>query len=273
MAPAKKPPAMWIDFFAPAAAIAVAFLMMAPLENAQGEQFYAGFSTISESLRSMAEPSVDHSGPSAYQSFAVHSIDFFAFGFGPLMLLAGAIAGLTSQPCVSFEAGDGVTLPQIPTMATTPNLFTKYNIGSQFVISGDATQVPTAVSLYTAPAGGAIIAGIPHINFDVSPTASVSTGTPMVFVGIGILHKSNSALWDLMDNQVYPLRGIGAYDIDIIGGGARLQPGDQLGVLFFGLNQQFAANGNISVANPTIEPITVTGNVYLPILPNTPANI
>jgi uncharacterized membrane protein len=91
---AKKPAAMWLDFFAPAAAIAIAFLLMAPLENAQGGQFYVGAATIAESLRSMAEPSIDHSGPSAYESFAAHLIDLFAFGFGPLVILAGAVAGL-----------------------------------------------------------------------------------------------------------------------------------------------------------------------------------
>jgi len=185
----------------------------------------------------------------------------------------GALSGIATQPCVSMVDGDGVTFPQIPTMATTPNVFKSFNIGSPIVISGDATQVPTSVSLYTAPAGGAIIAGLPHINFDVSPTAGVSTGTPIIFVGVGILHANSNTVWDLMDNQVYPLRGVGNFNVDIIGGGARLLPGDQLGLLIYGLNDQFAGNGDISIANPTVEPITVTGNMYLPILPSTPSNI
>ena len=35
-----------------------------------------------------------------------------------------ALAGLTTEPCVSLSDGDGVALPQVPTLATTPTLFT-----------------------------------------------------------------------------------------------------------------------------------------------------
>jgi len=185
----------------------------------------------------------------------------------------GAIAGIATQPCVSFQAGDGITLPQVPTLATTPNLFSQFDIGAPVVVSGDPSQNPTAVSLYTAPTGGTVLAGIPHIVFDVAPTSGVSIGTPIVFVGVGILHTSNTNVWDLMDNQVMPLRGIGHYDIDIVGGGARLQPGDKLGLLIFGLNQQFVGNGNINVATPAVEAITLTGKMYLPILGPIASNI
>jgi len=45
---------------------------------------------------------------------------------------------------------------------------------------------------------------------------------------------------------------LGRFDVDLAGGGTRLQPGDQLGVLVYGLQDQYARNG-------------VTGSVSLPI--------
>jgi hypothetical protein len=72
---------------------------------------------------------------------------------------------------------------------------------------------------------------------------------------------------------VQPLRGIGHFDEDITGGGVRLLPGDQLGILFFGENSQFATNGSVSAPAPTVEPLTVTGKMYLPVMPNIPDNI
>ncbi len=156
---AKKPAAMWIDFFAPAAAIAVAFLLTAPLENAQGGQFYAGAATISESLRSLAEPSVDHSGPSAYQSFAAHLVDVFAFGFGPLVILAGAVAGLklrnlalllTSIPAL----GSAILLLALHSIRDMP--YPENRTGIYFV----AAVILTVAAFASLPIGGVRIVSI-----------------------------------------------------------------------------------------------------------------
>ncbi|HWT05147.1 MAG TPA: hypothetical protein VN224_05275, partial [Xanthomonadales bacterium] len=54
-------------------------------------------------------------------------------------------------------------------------------------------------------------------------------------------------------------------DVDLAGGGARLQPGDQLGVLVYGLQDQYARNGTASAAKPAVVPVVVTGSVSLPI--------
>ncbi len=85
--------AMWLDFLLPAVAIAIAFLLLAPLEHAAGEHFYAGAASISESLRSLAAVSIDHSGPDAYQRLAAHLVDPVAFVLGPSILIFSAIAG------------------------------------------------------------------------------------------------------------------------------------------------------------------------------------
>ena len=186
---------------------------------------------------------------------------------------AGAASIVPTGPCISFELGDGITMPQLPTYTSGP-AETPFSVGSVSLVSGGSPdELPTAVTLLTAPAAGLVVAGIPHIVMDVAPTLGVSYGTPIIYVGYGVKHASNPTLWDLVDNQVQPLRGIGHYDEDITGGGVRLLPGDQLGILFFGENTQFATNGSVSAPTPTVEPLTVTGTMYLPVMPNIAANI
>jgi ABC-2 type transport system ATP-binding protein len=63
-----------------------------------------------------------------------------------------------------------------------------------------------------------------------------------------------------------PIRGVVTFDLDLIGGAARLQPGDKLALLVYGLHDQYAATGSVNVATPTAEPVTVTGSVSVPFL-------
>ena len=177
---------------------------------------------------------------------------------------SGAAAAIPTQPCISLAAGDAITLPEVPT-ATTGHKETTFDVGSLTVVAGANVDVPTAVALYTTPANGGVEAGIPHAILDVAAAGGVAAGTPIVFVGIGQMHAAHPGVWDLVDNQLTPLRGMGHFDLDLAGGGARLQPGDQLGVLVYGLQDQYARNGTASAAKPAVVPVVVTGSVSLPI--------
>jgi ABC-2 type transport system ATP-binding protein len=84
------------------------------------------------------------------------------------------------------------------------------------------------------------------------------------------MHAAHPGVWDLVDNQVTPLRGLGRFDVDLAGGGARLQPGDKLGVLLYGLQDQYARNGSVNTARPAVVPVVVTGTVSLPIYTTAP---
>ena len=141
------------------------------------------------------------------------------------------------------------------------------------VVAGAGSDVPTAATLYTAGTQGDVELGIPHARIYVTGVGGVAAQTPVVFVGLGIKHASNPAVWDLVDNNVLPLRGTGYYDVDMIGGGARLQPGDQLAFLVYGLEDQYQANGSMDIANPAVVPVTITGTVYIPDLGPRAANI
>ncbi len=183
-----------------------------------------------------------------------------------------AAAGIPTQPCISLSAGDAITVPAVPTI-TAGTRTTAYNIGSMTLVAGVGLDVPTATTLYTAGANGDVELGIPHVRINVAGVDGIVTGTPIVFIGLGIKHASNPAVWDLIDNNVLPLRGVGYYDVDMIGGGARLQPGDQLGFLVYGLQDQYAGDGNVSVASPAVVPVNITGTVYVPRIGAQPANI
>lgn len=185
---------------------------------------------------------------------------------------AGAAAAIPTSPCISLSAGDGITLPAVPTATSGPPL-TAFTIGSLAVVAGANVDVPTGVALYTAGASGAVVAGIPHVTFQVSAVGGVAAGIPMVFVGVGQMHAANPGVWDLVDNQSTPLRGQGQFDVDLAGIGVRLAPRDQLGILVYGLQDQYARTGTASAAKPAVVPVTVTGNARLPILATTPVSI
>ena len=178
--------------------------------------------------------------------------------------MSGAAAAIPTQPCISLSAGDGVVTPTVSTSTSGPPQ-TSYDIGSVTLASGSNIDVPNVAQLFTANTM-TVYAGIPHVHLTVAPIAGVGVGTPVVFVGLGQLHASDPATWDLIDNQVLPLRGIGTFDLDLIGGGTRLQPGDKLALLVYGLHDQYAATGSINVATPTVEPLTITGTVSIPFL-------
>jgi len=185
---------------------------------------------------------------------------------------ANATAAIPTRPCISLSAGDGVSVPSVSTATSGPPL-TAFTIGSLDVVAGANIDVPSAVGLYTAGENGAVVAGIPHISFQVSAIGGVAAGVPIVFVGLGQMHASNPGVWDLVENQLTPLRGQGQFDVDLAGGGVRLAPRDQLGILVYGLQDQYARNGTVNTAKPAVVPVTVTGTARLPLLATNPASI
>jgi ABC-2 type transport system ATP-binding protein len=189
-----------------------------------------------------------------------------------LKMQPGAASIVPTQPCISLSEGDAVTLPAVPTFTSGP-AETPYNIGALDVIAGAAPDVPMATTLYTAGPQGDVEVGIPHVQMSVSGLGGVTTASPIIYIGLGIKHTSNPAVWDLVDNNVLPVRGTGYFDLDMIGGGARLQPGDQLAFLVYGAQDQYGANGNVSVPSPAVVPVIVTGKVFIPDIGPMMANI
>ena len=190
----------------------------------------------------------------------------------------GAASMIPTSPCISLALGDAVTVPEIPAYADGAPL-KSYPVSLPAVVAGvppDAgvpSNVQNVQVLYTAGPSGDVVGGIPHIVFDIAGIGGVAANVPTVYVGLGVLHASNPAAWDLMDNNVLPLVGTGHFDEDIVGGGIRLQPGDELGLLVFGSATQYAATGSVSATKPVPVPVTVTGTVYVPDLGPMASNI
>ncbi len=84
----------WIWFVGPIGAIAVLFLLVAPVEDMKLDQFYTGVPTILESLRSLASVTVKHSGPLARASWADGWRDAIGFVIAPLVIAGGLVFGI-----------------------------------------------------------------------------------------------------------------------------------------------------------------------------------
>jgi len=183
--------------------------------------------------------------------------------------IANAAAAVPSEPCISLSDGDGVTVPNVPEFSdpATSAEYTTFPV-SLTLTSGLIDTTVTQV-LYTTSAAGALELGIPHINLALSEVTPMANSNPFAFVGLCVEHASLPGI-DLVDNEVAPLRGVGTFNLDIIGGGIRLKAGDKLEFCAQGLNEQYAANGSLNVQSPTFEQITLKGVVSVAILPSQP---
>ncbi len=146
-------------------------------------------------------------------------------------------------------------------------------------ISGNAS-VPAVLG--TIGAGGAILAGLPRLTVDVRSghggneqlrdgagagdcamqSVPLRTGCDSIlFVGIG---RKGAGMPNhvLIDDQLTPLRGLGRHEVDLVGIAERLQPGDELAVVFFAEHPQFFSAMSRDV---TLPGVVVTGEVGLPL--------
>ena len=184
--------------------------------------------------------------------------------------IPGAAGKIPAQPCISLSLGDGVLVPTVPKLDDPASpAFTNYPV-SLTLQSGPPADVSMTQPVYTAPAAGALVLGIPHLKVTLAEVAPVPGSLPIAFVGLCVTHAKQSGPPDLVDNQVTPLRGAGTFDVDLVGGGIRLLAGDTLAFCAQGLNSQYAANGSINAKMPTVEPISLAGTLSVPILPSMP---
>lgn len=132
---------------------------------------------------------------------------------------------------------------------------------------GQAAQV--APALVVDDDNGAVLAGIPQLDIVVSNAnpllapACLDGGVPVigtgcdsiVYVGIA-LRRAGQTGWQLIDDQIMPVRGLGLHqDIDLVGIAERLGPGDEVGLWVSGYHPQYleSFSRDISIANVSIE--------------------
>lgn len=172
-----------------------------------------------------------------------------------------------TQNCLSLTKGDAVLVDQI----TTGTAGKAIDIPSTTVVAGGAPDVPVSVPLgITAGSNGDVLGGIPYAELDVEPVNAALPGEPIVFVGLGQTRNGVPGVYDLVDNQVTPLRGSGLHKVDLVGIAERLAPGDTLALLIYGAHDQYHVTGSVNVGSPAVVPVTVAGKVWVPMLGNLP---
>ena len=178
----------------------------------------------------------------------------------------GAADTIPTKPCLSIAKDDAVLVSQVMTMKSDGA--TAVEVPATTVVSGTRLDEPVAIDLgITGAQGGSVVAGIPHVQLKVH-TAADSAGEPILYVGLGQTHKTAPAKWDLVDNQVMPLRGSGTFDVDLVGVAARLAAGDKLALLVYGRESLFVAPSSANIPDPPVVPVTVSGRVWVPLLPS-----
>jgi hypothetical protein len=165
-APAPRVRPLWLYFLVPAAAIGVLFLLLAPLEAAKGEDFYAGSESLADSLRNLATASLEHGGPEVYRAAVSRVRDAIAFVIAPLILAAAAVVGVWRG-----------NLPLL--LGTFPAVFA----GAMTILLHVVRGVPYPVDrtgIYFLPAVVIGVAGLAHL----APRAGRIAG--MAVLGIAI---------------------------------------------------------------------------------------
>lgn len=164
--------------------------------------------------------------------------------------------------CISLTSGDAVVVDEI----TTGRDGTQAVVPATTMIAG-VLDLPIAVDLgIVAGPDGDVLGGLPHLALHVQPVNPGTPGEAIIFAGIGHMRASVPGVWDLVDNQLTPLRGTGDFDLPMVAVGERLAPGDRVGLLLYGGHQQYFATGSINAAQPTVMPVEVEGRVWVPML-------
>ncbi len=195
---------------------------------------------------------------------------------------AGAVDAVIttgSNVCLSLAADDHVAVANAIVGGTPyaldismPQFSSALGIGGAVLGNGAREALLSTIPLYTAPAGGAILAGIPTMNLEFAGLSgeeseecpvpvNLAGCDPIVFLAVGH-RKADSERWDLVDDQLTALRGFGAHSGQMTGIAERLAEGDQLALLIYGFHAQFPVTWSRDVFVPALD---ITGSVNLPL--------
>ena len=191
--------------------------------------------------------------------------------------------------CMVLGDGDTVYFDDTALLAPQANLSAPSSNFSTRAVS-TTTPVPNGYAAATNGVGAApvavelgeilnetILAGIARLNVTIATPANTNetafgcdspgfgtnaTGCDsIIFAGLGIKY-AGTPNWELIDDQLTPLRGLGAHNVDLVGVAERLMPGDSIALLLFGQHVQFVATFS---RDPSIIAVSVDGTVDLPL--------
>jgi ABC-2 type transport system ATP-binding protein len=185
--------------------------------------------------------------------------------------IAGSAAQvLGTQPiCLSLTSLDSVRVDQ--NQRGGPEFVIAAGAAGNTVTLGQDDSQATTVPLLTVAAVSQVLGGIPTMDVTLTdPDHPTSTGGANNILFIGIGHKRAGGLtpWDLVDNQLTPLRGLGRHTVDLAGVLERALQGDQIGLMIFGANANQYATTGTQADRPHATRVKVAGKVQLPLLGN-----
>ncbi|HEY0973242.1 MAG TPA: alpha/beta fold hydrolase [Solimonas sp.] len=157
--------------------------------------------------------------------------------------------------------------------ASTPQL--NAALGVVGAVLGNAAREALLATqpLKTIGTGGAVLAGIPMLDIEIAGLSGLemtSCMLPLVQLGcdpillLGIGHRAaGDERWDLVDDQLTPVRGFGRHTLEMTGVAERLNEGDELALLVYGFHAQFPITWSRDLLVPAL---TLSGNVEIPLL-------
>lgn len=172
-----------------------------------------------------------------------------------------AVMGSADDICLSLDVNNAVVVDRADLIVGG----TEFTFGNTVVTAGNQTAVTAATGIYTAPAGGAVVAGVPTATITVNTQSGLDADT-IIFIGIGHNRASGNGqgVWDTMDDFVIPVRGTGTHTIELTAVGELLSEGDQIAV---NLHGSFTTHANSFTRDPTAASMVVSGTVNIPIMP------
>lgn len=193
--------------------------------------------------------------------------------------LQGALQGIGHEICLSLADNDAVTVDHVSTGGQvfslemdTPALNGLFGILGSVLGTVPSTELLADQLVYTAPAGGRVLAGIPTLSIDISPAVGEAMDCvlpilplgcdPIFLIGLG-RKPPGQTRWELVDDQLTPVRGFGQHDVNMVGVAERLYGGDQVAVLVYGFHPQYLVTWSRDLLVPAA---IISGQVALPLL-------
>lgn len=188
--------------------------------------------------------------------------------------------------CMSLADKDAIELRQIPHGGrnfniddSTPQLNSLLGVVGSLLGTDIRDKLLSVQPFYTAPQGGAIVAGIPTMKVKMaSLTGNAPQGgckkplplglgggcDPILYLAIGVLPKGSQD-WQPVDAQYTPIRGFGEHDGDMNAISIRLHPGDQLGLLIYAFTAQYPITWSRDLLVPAVK---LSGSFQVPFVPS-----
>lgn len=185
--------------------------------------------------------------------------------------------------CLSLAENDAIAVSEVrrggrPFVidASLPQFNSALAVAGSVLGNGAREALLATQPIYTAPERGAVLAGVPTLSIELRKLIGVGQDrcalplsaepcTPILFLGIGH-RKAGQERWDLIDDQLTPIRGFGTHRGEMTGVAERLAAGDELALLVYGFHLQYPVTFSRYLALPAI---SLSGRINLPLLTRT----